>query len=262
MEQTCSTVLDNAHQQTNELHNVSSAMNQMSSMISKTSEGVLESSRIANYAYEKSMSGKQVIGDLRSAIEEIQSSNAHLQEIQRLISNIKTKTSVIHAIVSKTELLSLNASIEAARAGEYGRGFAVVAEEVGELAKVSGVAAKEIEQLIMESVSKVQEIVEGTTERVRLGILSSQNVVDLFLNISQQIENIQKLSEFISNANQEQRQGISIAIDASGVLVQRVNQNEKGSGMAMDSCVSVRQIAIKMDETTKEIVDLVNGKLS
>jgi hypothetical protein len=49
---------------------------------------------------------------------------------------LENKAMVINEIVSKTELLSLNASIESARVGEHGKGFAVILfSEILEISK-------------------------------------------------------------------------------------------------------------------------------
>ena len=82
-------------------------------------------------------------------MDEIINNSIRLKDMRSILANITEKTSIIHDIVFKTQLLSFNASIEAARAGEFGQGFAVVAEEIGNLAKTSGTAASEINKLLL-----------------------------------------------------------------------------------------------------------------
>lgn len=127
-------------------------------------------------------------------MEEIKKSNEELQLITNIIKQIQGKTAVIHDIVSKTELLSLNASIESARAGEYGKGFAVVAEEVGNLAKISGKSAKEIQDLIDKSENEINAILNSTKIKVEGTKIVTQESYDSFAIIS---ENIVSLSNFI-----------------------------------------------------------------
>ena len=106
-----------------------------------------------------------------------------LQNIAVIINQINSKTAVINDIVSKTELLSLNASIESARAGEYGKGFCyLLLKEVGNLAKVSGKAANEIQELITASQEQVNKILGLTKARVDDGKKSLVKHKNLYKN--------------------------------------------------------------------------------
>ena len=90
----------------------------------------------------------------------------------------------IVGIASQTNLLSLNASIEAARAGEAGKGFAVVASEVGKLAEESsGTASATIKEQsdmndIIETISKVSEILKEKSEKLREAIDNMSAIVE------------------------------------------------------------------------------------
>jgi len=145
------------------------AVNQITSMVNRTSENSNESRKIAENATLTANDGQAIMQKLVSAMQNIQESNSKLQNIAEIIAQINSKTAMINDIVSKTELLSLNASIESARAGEHGKGFAVVAEEVGALAKISGKSANEIQELITKSQEQVNKILAITKERIDEG---------------------------------------------------------------------------------------------
>jgi methyl-accepting chemotaxis protein len=95
---------------------------------------------------------------------------------------------VISEIASQTNLLALNAAIEAARAGEHGMGFAVVADEVRKLAERSNQAAHNISKLIRESTQRVEE---GAT----LSNQTGKALVEILSGVSDTVAKIAQIAQ-------------------------------------------------------------------
>lgn len=184
------------------------SMTQMRSMLGQTNEQVQTSLKLAEKTMSLGQNGAQNGEQMKFAMDGIVEANANLEKMREVFKTIQNRTRVIHDIVFKTQLLSLNASIEASRAGQFGKGFAVVAEEVGRLAQTSGKAAKEIDQLLMESQKRVLDVVDHLVSRVNQGMTVTEEVRKSFGEISMGIQQIEKSLVSVGDASREQILGI------------------------------------------------------
>lgn len=221
---------DAATDQATTLEQTITAVEEISSMARKTSDSADRSKTVSQNSRSAVEKGKQRVNNMMSAMDEIEGvnyeieqqmteSNGQLSNINRLISDISSKTKVINEIVFQTKLLSFNASVEAARAGEAGKGFSVVAEEVGNLARMSGTAAKEISNLLQESIGKVDSIAKETKSKVDALVAKSKQKVkqgnqtasdcnSALEEILDNVSSVDNLVNGISSASGEQAIGI------------------------------------------------------
>ena len=137
--------------------------------------------------------------DLTASMEDMMLASKETSKI------IKT----IDEVAFQTNLLALNAAVEAARAGEAGSGFAVVAGEVGNLAMRAAEAAKNTENLIADTVSKIEagaEIVSRTDQAFGQVSADASHIRELVREITQdsekQIQGITEIKRSVSEINE------------------------------------------------------------
>ena len=197
-----------AARQSDAVHETMASITQIRSMLTQTDSQVTKSMALVENTRHGSVERLKTVDRLQKAMDAIKDSNQLLNDLQDAFQLIHTKTRVINDIVSKTKLLSFNASIEAARAGQFGKGFSIVAEEVGRLAQSSGQAAKEIEHLVMESQLRATSVVEMVIARANDAVNVTREVKQSFSDFSSAISEISSSLGQISHASREQTVGI------------------------------------------------------
>ncbi|WP_341910798.1 methyl-accepting chemotaxis protein [Ferrovibrio terrae] len=129
------------------IEETAASMHQITATVKQNADNAQAASQLAAVARDSADKGGAVMGNVVTAMSQIEGSAAKISDIVGLIDEI----------AFQTNLLALNASVEAARAGEAGKGFAVVAQEVRALAQRSANASKDIKALIQASNGQVRE---------------------------------------------------------------------------------------------------------
>jgi len=212
------------------LQQTAASMEQLSSTVNNNAATAQEAERLAGTASDIAVKGGSAVGQVVHTMEAITAASRKIADI----------IGVIDGIAFQTNILALNAAVEAARAGEQGRGFAVVAGEVRLLAQRSAEAAREIKSLITDSVEKVET---GSRQVGAAGRTMSDIVA--------QVKRVNELIGEISNATQEQKQGIGLVSGAVSQLDQVTQQNAalvEQSAAAADS----------LSQQTRRLVDAVS----
>jgi methyl-accepting chemotaxis protein len=214
-------------QQADNLQQTASAMDQFSGTVRTSADNARSAKQLAVSASGVAQQGAIVVSNVVSTMEEISLSSRRIGEI----------TSVIDSIAFQTNILALNAAVEAARAGEQGRGFAVVAAEVRTLAQRSASAAKEISSLISQSVSGVQT----GTQLVADAGATMNDIVD-------QVKRVTALIGEISNATDEQTQGVALVSTAVNQLDSATQQN---AALVEESAAAANGLKTQADELVR-----------
>jgi hypothetical protein len=167
----------------------------------RQAEQAEESRQLTETVRRSTEAGRNHMGDMLHAMDEI-------GEAGRKISKI---IKVIDEIAFQTNLLALNAAVEAARAGQHGKGFAVVAEEVRGLAARSARAAEE-----------TATIIEGTIKMVGKGGEMARRTSDTLGAMFVHVGRVSELGEQVAALASEQKVSLETALVRARSLSQRL----------------------------------------
>ena len=217
-------------EQASTLEEISATMEEINSTVHLSAEHSKEADAMSLSTLQAVKAGENSIKETNVAMREISASSKQIVEIIK----------VVNDIAFQTNLLALNAAVEAARAGEHGRGFAVVAAEVRNLAGRTAESSRQIEQLISESVKRIEK-----------GDYLVQQSADMLQKI---VENTKRTSDAISevaSATTEQ----SAAINQIQTSIQQLNQVTQQNAAMVEEIVASSHF---LNEEAKNLGHTVN----
>ncbi|MCD4754437.1 MAG: HAMP domain-containing protein [Deltaproteobacteria bacterium] len=204
VQKTAVVVGSGASQQASTVEETSASLEEIASTTKHNAENAVEADNLMKGVHLVVGQANDSIAEMTTSMEEISKASEETSKI------IKT----IDEIAFQTNLLALNAAVEAARAGEAGAGFSVVAEEVRNLALRSADAARNTQDMIQNTVKKVEkgaELANGTSKA--------------FSELAERSKNVTKLVEDIARLSQEQAQGIEQMTKALAEMDKTTQQN-------------------------------------
>lgn len=214
------------------------SLEELSSMISLNTESSKKAFQVSELAKKATDTGDQNIRDLANAMVAIKADSKKMEDIVNVIDDISFQTN----------LLALNAAVEAARAGEQGKGFAVVADAVRSLAQRSSSSAKEINQMIKESISKIEK---GST----LANECNQSLK----NISEHVKSVTELSGQIAQASAEQTTGLKQINQAMIQLDSASQENASTAEQVSKSASEANHQSEQMNQVVGELTAFIFG---
>jgi len=229
-------ISEGASSQAASLEETSASLEEISSMIRRTTDHVEEVREITGKTRVDADEGSKELGSMKAAMADLEASGAKIASI----------TKAIDEIAFQTNILALNAAVEAARAGEAGAGFAVVADEVRNLAQRSAQAARETSATVSQNLERAKSttaLVARVTERLA-GIIENARVLD------------ERIAE-IARAAREETQGIS---QISGAVSQIESITQGNAAAAEESAAALQQIRSEAEVLRQAIVEIRGGK--
>ena len=217
-----------ATEQAASLEQTSAAAQQIQATAQRNRENSSSAAEAAGKSQQTLATANTLLGEMVSAMDELQAHSADISKI------IKT----IDEIAFQTNILALNAAVEAARAGEAGLGFAVVADEVRGLSQRCAQAAKDTADLIqgsldksesgkskVDAVSSRMQVVTGECERVAV------SVCDVSAGSQQQEQGIREISKALQQI-QGLTQGYAAGAEENAAAAEQLSaQSESLAGI-------------------------------
>ena len=243
-------------QQSRDITDASSAINEISGSMNDVASKASESSKVAMRSVEIAKNGGEAVQRTMNGMDTIRE---HIQETSKRIKRLGESSQeigdiveLINDIAEQTNILALNASIQAAMAGEAGRGFAVVADEVQRLAERSANATRQIEALVKTIQADTNEAVISM-EKSTTGVVNGAQLAENASSSLEEIESISdQLADLIQNISNSARNQAEAASDLTSTMqgIQQVTtQATAGTEQTSRSIGNLSRLAQDLDTT-------------
>lgn len=223
--------------QRHETDQVATAINEMSAAAHEVAQSAQGAAEAAQKTDTEGQAAKQVVDGsierIHTLVQDIRSSGASLDTLQKDVSSIVSVLDVIRSIADQTNLLALNAAIEAARAGEAGRGFAVVADEVRALASRTQQSTQEIQGMIDRLQKGTQDAVTSMRRSSDAGDVTSEQA-------NRAGSSLDAIAQLIGTINAMNAQ-IASAAEEQTAVAEEINRSVHKIAVAVDSVAGETQ---------------------
>lgn len=210
---------------------ISDGANSQASALEEIASSVEEMTSIIHQNTDNSKKTDKLMAESDKAIAHIaEISTTSMAASKKIASAIRN----INALVSQTNILSLNASVEAARAGSHGKGFAVVAREVGRLAEQTKATAASVSETAEASIDAAIDVDTKLDE------------------VTPQLHQVVSLMKEITVSSIEQGQGAEHINVAIADLNKTTQQNAAGAEELAASAEELASSAAELNEVVSQ----------
>ena len=224
-----SSLSESSNKQAAALEETAAALEEVTSIISSNTADASSMSNLAVKVSTSAKNGEELANQTTNAMD----------DISKEVTAISDAISVIDQIAFQTNILSLNAAVEAATAGEAGKGFAVVAQEVRNLASRSAEAANEIKTLV-----------ESAKNKANSGKIISNEMIEGYSHLNENISQTIELIEKVSTASKEQKSAIEQINDSVTQLDQSTQINASSANEMSNLSNQVSTLATSLLDVT------------